>query len=32
VVLEFAVGVDDGVLAAMSGIPLESLNLNACQQ
>jgi hypothetical protein len=31
-VLEFAVGISDDVLAGTGGIPLQSLNLNACQQ
>lgn len=30
--LEFAVGVDDAVLAAAAGCTLDSLNLNACQK
>ena len=31
-VLEFAVGISDDVLAGVSGSSLQSLNLNACQQ
>ena len=31
-VLEFAVGISDDVLAGLDGASLQSLNLNACQQ